>query len=61
MRLSLVRPFKAYGYATKNIKGEVPSPVVRNPNEIHIVDAVSYAVARYRAIELVNGDAFVND
>eukprot|EP00972_Heterocapsa_arctica_P078065 11514413-Heterocapsa_arctica.AAC.1 len=52
---------KHYRYAIKNIKTVLPKPVVRNPDDVNIVDVVSYAVAGYRAIELANGEGLVND
>eukprot|EP00972_Heterocapsa_arctica_P079293 11688501-Heterocapsa_arctica.AAC.1 len=54
-------PFKDYIYAIQEIKTVSPKPIVRNPSDVNIVDVVSYAVARYRAIELANGKGLVSD
>eukprot|EP00972_Heterocapsa_arctica_P062579 9226949-Heterocapsa_arctica.AAC.1 len=47
--------FKHYGYAIRKTRTISPKLVVRNPVNVNIVDVVSYAVARYRAVELANG------
>eukprot|EP00972_Heterocapsa_arctica_P037937 5584009-Heterocapsa_arctica.AAC.1 len=55
-------PVKDYRYAIQNMRIVLPRPIVRNPFvDVNIVDVVSYAVARYRAIELANGKGLVSD
>eukprot|EP00972_Heterocapsa_arctica_P048164 7102606-Heterocapsa_arctica.AAC.1 len=51
-----VAVFKKYGYAIDKEKDELPKVVNRVDSGENIVDWFSYAIARYRAIELANGD-----
>eukprot|EP00972_Heterocapsa_arctica_P116207 16451920-Heterocapsa_arctica.AAC.1 len=48
--------FRNYGYAIDQIRDKPPRAVVRVDGGNNITDWTSYAIARYRAIELANGD-----
>eukprot|EP00972_Heterocapsa_arctica_P097091 14324213-Heterocapsa_arctica.AAC.1 len=51
-----VEVFKKYGYAIGHEREEPPKAVVRVDGGNNIEYWTSYAIARYRAIELANGD-----
>eukprot|EP00972_Heterocapsa_arctica_P065976 9734747-Heterocapsa_arctica.AAC.1 len=53
--------FKRYRYAINRERDKPLRVVNRVDGGEHIVDWTTYAVARYRAIELANGDGFLND
>eukprot|EP00972_Heterocapsa_arctica_P048558 7157051-Heterocapsa_arctica.AAC.1 len=53
--------FRNYGYAIYQTRDKPPVAVVRVDGGNHITDWTSYAIARYRAIELANGDGLLSD
>jgi len=55
-----VAVFKRYGYAIDLVKDELPKVVNRVDGGENIADLFSYAIARYRAIELANGDGLLS-
>eukprot|EP00972_Heterocapsa_arctica_P062978 9290690-Heterocapsa_arctica.AAC.1 len=54
-------PFQDYRYAISRIRKKPLRPVTRDPNTMYAKDIISLAVARFRAIELANGNGVIND
>eukprot|EP00972_Heterocapsa_arctica_P081682 12039364-Heterocapsa_arctica.AAC.1 len=55
-QLEVDTEFVDYRYARNRVREVAPIPVVREPGGGNITDWISYAVVRYRAIELANGE-----
>eukprot|EP00972_Heterocapsa_arctica_P043156 6362802-Heterocapsa_arctica.AAC.1 len=53
--------FRNNGYAIYQVRDKPPRTVVRVDGGNNITDWTSYAIARYRAIELANGDGLLSD